>query len=64
MKCRTNFDFKKCVLKTQKKHLFSCNSNTVYIKALKCLSICPPAISKVDINQQLSFVDALRSKAP
>ena len=35
-----------------------------YHKALKCLSICPPAIFKVVINQQLSFIDALRSKAP
>ena len=25
-------------------------------KALKCLNICPPAISKGDINQQFSFV--------
>ena len=33
-------------------------------KALKCLCICPPAISKLVINQQLSFIDALRSKAP
>ena len=33
-------------------------------KALKCLSICTPAIFKVVINQQLSFIDALRSKAP
>ena len=33
-------------------------------KALKYLCICPPAISKLVINQQLSFIDALRSKAP
>ena len=38
--------------------------NKVSNKALKCLSICPPAIFKVVINQQLSFIDALRSKAP
>jgi hypothetical protein len=38
-------------------------SPIIYYKAIKCLSICPPAIFKVVINQQLSFVDALRSKA-